>query len=469
MDVLAAMRDPKLLGAAFPELATWRAWCAFLAALFALRMDGRQLHRYRRHTGRKAPPAEPAREAWVIAGRRAGKSRIAALVAVYLAAFGDYSAVLAPGERGVLMVLAADRRQARTVFRYIGSVFDASPLLSRLVKQRTAEAIHLTNGISVEVHTASYRSTRGYTVVGAILDEVAFWRDESSANPDAEILAALRPGMATVPGALLLGISTPYARRGALWTAYREHFGREGDPVLVWRAPTRAMNPTVPASVVERAQEEDPASAAAEYGAEFRADVESFLAREAVEACIVSGRRELPRQEGTRYAAFIDPSGGSRDSMTLAIGHREGRSDPPLDVLDVLRERRPPFSPDAVVGEFAEVLRGYGLTAATGDAYGGAWPAERFRAHGIEYAPAAKPKSELYRELLPVVNAGRVELLDDRRLLAQLLGLERRTSRAGRDTIDHAPTAHDDLANAAAGVIYELRGGGLPPLAFWSA
>ena len=57
----------------------------------------------------------------------------------------------------------------------------------------------------------------------------------------------------------------------------------------------------------------------------------------------------------------------------------------------------------------------------------------------------------LYRDLLPLVNAGRLELLDLPRLQTQLLGLERRTARGGRDSIDHAPGAHDDVANAVAG------------------
>jgi hypothetical protein len=58
-----------------------------------------------------------------------------------------------------------------------------------------------------------------------------------------------------------------------------------------------------------------------------------------------------------------------------------------------------------------------------------------------------------YAALLPNLNAGRVELLDERRLVAQLLGLERRTARGGRDSIDHAPNAHDDVANAVAGAV----------------
>jgi hypothetical protein len=135
--------------------------------------------------------------------------------------------------------------------------------------------------------------------------------------------------------------------------------------------------------------------------------------------------------------------------MTAAVAHVEdGRL-----VLDVALERRPPFSPEAVVTEYAATFAQYGVTLVVGDRYAGEWPRERFAAHGIEYVVAGRPKAELYRDTLPLLNSGRVELLDHPRLLAQLLGLERRTSRGGRDSIDHAPGGHDDLANAACGAL----------------
>jgi hypothetical protein len=118
-----------------------------------------------------------------------------------------------------------------------------------------------------------------------------------------------------------------------------------------------------------------------------------------------------------------------------------------------VRERRPPFSPDDVVQEFAEVLKAYGIHEVTGDRYAGEWPRERFRVHQIKYVPAEKPKSDLYRDLLPILNSGRLELLDLSKLTSQLIGLERRTARGGRDSIDHAPGAHDDVANSVAGMV----------------
>src|SRR5205823_14368375 len=158
-----------------------------------------------------------------------------------------------------------------------------------------------------------------------------------------EIVAALRPAMSTVPGALLIGISSPYARRGVLWDMHRRHYGQDGD-VLVWQAPTRAMNPTVDERVIAEAYEADEASAAAEYGAEFRRAIESFITREAVEAVVVPDRRELPPLSALSYVGFVDPSGGSSDSMTLAIAHQEQRGDQVVVVLDAVREVRPPFS-----------------------------------------------------------------------------------------------------------------------------
>src|SRR5262249_40899981 len=150
-----------------------------------------------------------------------------------------------------------------------------------------------------------------------------FWpTDEEAANPDVEILNALRPAMATVPDALLLCLSSPYARKGELWRAYDRHFGRDGD-VLVVNAPTAVMNPTGPRSVIGAADQDDEAAAAAEYGAEFRRDIEKFVSREVLEAVTMSGRTELPPVPEVQYRAFVDPSGGSSDSMTLAIAHRD--------------------------------------------------------------------------------------------------------------------------------------------------
>ncbi len=454
INILDACRDQELFGNWFRDRSTWRSWFVFLRALFGLPMDEDARQLFEQCTGRPTPPSGGTQEAWLVCGRRSGKSLILALVAVFLAAFNDWGIYLAPGERGTVMVLATERRQARVLFRYVRAFLFNVPMLWAMVERETTEAIDLTNGITIEIQTASFRTVRGYTLVAALCDEIAFWRSEDSANPDDEIVAAIRPAMATIPRAMLLCASSPYARRGVLWNSFRRHYGKDSS-ALVWKAPTRTMNPTVPQSVIDDAIEADPANAAAEYGAEFRVDIETFLTREVVEGAIVPGRHELPPTSGASYVAFVDPSGGSADSMTLAIAHRDkdGRG-----ILDALRECRPPFSPEAVVEEFSALLRTYGVRSVEGDRYAGEWPRERFRVHSIEYRPAERPKAEIYCDFLPILNSGRADLLDHTRLVSQISGLERRTARGGRDSIDHALGAHDDIANAAAGALVRVVG-----------
>ncbi len=452
--ILDALADPALFAPWFQSRSTWATWRAFLASLFGLPITGPDLELYRRHTGRTAPMREPAREGWVVVGRRGGKSRVASSVAVYLATCRDYERFLAPGERATVMLIAADRAQARTCFRYVEGLLRGVPMLESMIERSSADTIDLTNRVSIEIRTASYRTLRGYTVAAAVLDEVAFWRSDDSQNPDTEIVNGLRPAMATIPGSLLLAISSPYARRGVLWQAYKSHFAKEGDPVLVWQAPSLVMNSSLDPAVIQAAYEEDDASARAEYGAEFRKDIEAFVAREALDGVTVPGRLELPPVSDVTYRGFCDPSGGSVDSMTLAIAHEETCGDRRISVLDLMREVKPPFSPERAVEDFSETLKQYGIRTISGDRYGGLWPSERFEKHGIAYSPSEVTRSEIYLETLPLLNNGTCELLDSKRLQSQLLSLERRTSRAGRDSIDHGPGGHDDLCNAAMGALW---------------
>jgi hypothetical protein len=452
ISIIDACTDPDIFAPWFRDPETWTNWFVFLRVVFGLNLDDRELAAFKKFTGRTAPLPAGYLEATLVVGRRGGKSLILALIAAFLAAFYDWSPYLTGGERGTIMVVSADRKSAKSIFRYLKEMLSI-PLLAGLIERDLQEAIDLTNGITIEILAANFKTTRSRTCLAALLDEEAFWpTDEGMANPDVEIVNAIRPSMATVPRAMLLKASSPYARRGDLYDDYRRHFGQDDSTVLVWNASTRDMNPSVPEAFVAREYERDPAHAAAEYGGQFRTDIESFISREAIESCVVRGRYELPPLASVDHFAFIDPSGGSADSMTMAICHREGDR----AVLDVIREVAPPFSPENVVSEFAQLLKTYRISSVVGDKYAGVWPAERFSAHGIRYEPSAKPKSDLYRDFLPILNGGRAELLDHPKLIAQLCSLERRTARGGRDSIDHPPNQHDDVANAVAGMLTGL-------------
>jgi hypothetical protein len=230
--ILDTIDHPQLFGPWFRKPSTWAAWRVFLAALFGLPIAAAL---FRQCTGLDTPPAGGFIEAWLICGRRAGKSFILPMIAVFLAIFRDWSEYLAPGERGTVKVIACDRKQARLIHRYCRALLTKVPAIAGLVERDGDEEIDLSNGITIEIQTASFRSVRGYTLIAALCDEIGFWRSDESASPDSEILDAIRPAMSTIPGAMLLCASSPYAKRGALWDTYRRRFGKPGS-VLVWKS-----------------------------------------------------------------------------------------------------------------------------------------------------------------------------------------------------------------------------------------
>jgi len=443
ISIRKALADPNLLGNVLAG-ESWQAWRVLMIASMGepLLDDEREI--FTKLTGRQREPGQPVEEFCAIVGRRGGKSQAMAVNATYIAGLCEHP--LVRGERGVLLCIAPDQKQASIVLNYAEAAFEASPILKQLIANRTADALELTNGVTIEVRAASFRRLRGPTFIAVIADESAFWLSENSANPDAEILNAVRPGLATTGGPLILA-SSPYAKRGVLWDVHRRHFGADGDPlILVAQGTSRDFNPSLPQRVVDRALERDHAAASAEYLAQFRSDIETFVSYEIVQAC-VGDHVEMAPLDALSYCAFVDPSGGSADSFTVAVAHTDGER----AVIDAVREITPPFSPDAVIEEFSILLKSYRLTSLTGDRYGGEFPRELFRKHGIIYECAEKPKSDLYRDLLPLLNAGRIVLPRSERLVAQLVGLERRTARSGKDSIDHGPGGHDDLCNAVAG------------------
>jgi hypothetical protein len=451
VNVLEAMNDEKLFAPWFRGR-SWHRWHVFLSALFCLPMTKEMRAIYKQHTGRDEAPLERPRECFLVCGRRAGKSVISSFVATFIACFIDHSACLVAGEAGVVLLLAADRAQATILLRYISAFFDRIPLLSQMVTERTKESLTLSNGVRLQVSTSDYRTVRGHTVLACLADEIAFWRSsDDSPNADSEVLAAVRPAMSTVPHALLLALSSPYSKRGELWRVFQECHGKADAPVLTWKGQSSEMNPKISSLTIAAAFLRDAASARSEYNAEFRDDLESFLSREVVESC-VGERFELPPVSGARYFAFADPSGGRSDSFALAVGHYDAER----AVLDVLREKPAPFSPEAVCSEFAELLKSYRVSTVCGDGYSAEFVVEQFRKHGIEYKLSPLTRSELYLELLPGLMSARVVLVKNSRLVNQLCRLERRVSRIGHDIVDHLPGSHDDLANVCAGVITEI-------------
>lgn len=450
----------------YPEFQapSWAAWRSLGATFHGEAPEDPAFVRHA--TGRAVLPSAAIRAAFVGAGRGTGKSRFCGGVQpVYFAVGREYRPV--PGELIYVTVHAPTKRQSAITFRYIVGLLKAVPSFASMIVRETTDTVELTNSVVIEVGTGDYRTVRGRSIALAVVEEGAFLPTEESATPDTELLRALRPALARVPGSLLLFVSSPYAQRGELFKAFREHYGNDSSPVLYVKATTRELNPTFDEQAITEAFTDDPLSAAAEYGAEFRRDVETFLSREAIEAVVVPGRIELPPVSSRAYRAFFDAAGGSgTDSQTLGIAHEETRDGHAIAVLDLVREVRPPFSPETVIEEFAALLKAYGLSRVTSDRYAADWPREQWRKRGIECVTSEKTASDLFREALSLVNSGRVELLDEPRLVTQLAALERRTGRGGKDTVSHPPGGHDDVAVAAVGALVHAARPHAP-LRFW--
>lgn len=453
MTIVEALVDRHLFGAlsVFKDLATWRAWLVFLKAAYGLPLMADDRPIFQRHTGRTEyrPPPGGWPEVVAVVGRQSGKTRIAATVAAFEAATAPQEA---DGTELYALCIAQDQRSSvRTALRYARAPFDRVPMLAQVVTNTTADTVALANACTLAAYPARPAAVRGLRARVVVLDELAFFRSSDNLPTDAEMLRAVRPCLATTGGKLVV-LSSPYAQSGALYDLHRKHFGRNDSSVLVWQASAPDMNPTLSADYLARMAQDDPEAYRSEVLGEFRQGVSTFLDPEVVAASVETGIRERPPMPGVSYVAFDDPASGSgADAWTKAIAHREGDR----VVLDVLRAWQPAFNPSGVIAESAALSKAYGLHGTNGDRYAPGFVLEGFRAHGIAYTPSPMDRSSLYLEMLPLLNAGRVRLLDLPDLLRELRGLERRRGTAGRDRVDHAPGAghHDDRANSACGAL----------------
>jgi hypothetical protein len=449
LSVSDVMNNKALLGPFFAG-ESWAVWRSVIKAMSAERMSAAEVETFRSFAERDPPP-QPVSEAVFIAGRGAGKDSVATLIATNIAiTFDPKRSKLRPGEVACCMLLAVDRAQSAIAFNYIKGYFAEVPALAKLVKHIGDDSIELRNRVVIEVHTNSYRSVRGRSLLCVICDEVAFWRSEDSATPDVETHGAVQPGLARIPGSMLILISTAHKRSGLLYQKWKEAYGRDDPNILCVRGSTLQFNPTFDAKIIERQIASDPQLYRAEYLSEWRDDLSTFISRDLLEAAVDVGVLVRPPVEGVKYFAFTDASGGVGDSFTLGIAHRAGNGS---IVLDLLFEKRAPFDPYAVTLEIVALLKTYHCATVVGDSYGAKWVSEAFIKAGVTFRKSDLDRSAVYLNVLPLFTSGRARLIDSQRLISQFAGLERRTFPTGRDRVDHGRAGRDDAANAAAGAL----------------
>jgi hypothetical protein len=465
MNIVQALKDGQLLGAAIGNLSTWATWCVVKKAAFGIKLGSKEQIVFHEIAGDREPPRQRVRELWCVAGRRSGKSRMAGALAVYLALLADGRERLAKGEEGFVLVLAPSRAQATLVHRYAKGFIDASQILKGEIESETADEIRLAGNVTIACHSNSYRTVRGRTLLACIFDESAYWRDETSAVPDVEAYRAVLPALATT-GGMLIGISSPYRRQGLLYTRHRDYFGESDPNVLVVQAPTTRFNPTIDQAIIAQAHADDSEAALAEWDAEFRNDLSSLLSDELIDSAIDRDRPlELPPQSKVKYFGFADASAGRHDQYCLCIGHLEND----CFVADVVRGIAAPCDPKAATRELARLCRDYAIKEITGDP--GEWVAGEWQTNGIAYRQSPLTRSQLYLEAVAQFARGAVRMPDQQRLIRELRLLERRVSRSGQDSVDHPKHGSDDYSNSLAGALWAARSipqtVAIPPAGLW--
>lgn len=451
-----ALSDPRLLGAALGDLSSWASWLVVLKAAFGLQLSDGELATFRKIAGDRVPPSKRVRELWCVAGRRGGKSRMAAALAIYFALFIKHK--LAAGEKGLVLVLAMTLDQSKVVFDYVLGFMRASEVLAKEIESATRSEIRLRNGIVIAVHPNSFRSVRGRTLCACIFDEVAFWRDDTTATPDTETYSATLPALLTTNG-MLVSISSPYRRIGLLHAKHKRHFGVDDDGVLVVQGSSKQFNGTLDDAAIAAQQEADPTAARSEWDAQFRDDIAGFLDDALISRAIDRDRPlELPPRADVSYKAYVDAAGGAvgGDAYCIAIAHREDG----CYVLDLVRGRAGPFDPELLTQEYAALCREYRCAGVTGDKYAREWVASAWRKCSLPYTAATLTASETYLEALPLWTRGTVRIPDHPTLVRELRLLERVPTRLGKDQVVHPRGVHDDYANVCFGALHGLAGAG---------
>ena len=475
VDIIEAIRDPNLINDNLSD-----AQEVVLRALYGLSMTRSQAvllnhlkdEHFDGHLGeilwdmpeREDYTPQDYREGTVIVGRRGGKSdKLASNISIYEACFRDHSKHLSVGEEGYVLCLSQTMR-TKVVFRYILGKLENSPILSTMLAgPPKAEEIPLTNGITIACYPCSFKAVRGLTVVACVCDEIAFWNVEG-VNPDSEVVATVRPGMATIPYARMIKISSPYIKAGELWNDYSERDNMEG--IFVVRASTIVLNPTA-REYLEREKKRDPVNFPREYLGLFAEGSETFLPHAAIKGCTVPDRTEIEYRPQFYYKASLDAAFKS-DRFTFGIAHRDGD----IRKIDVVRgwegTREKPISLEEVIEEIDSLCKRYRIGLVVGDQYCATPIRESLGRKNItflETQTGGKERRKAYLTLKMLILQSQVELLDHKETTRELENLEIRRSSGGNFTVGHPRhgSHSDDYSDVVALCVGQLEGGFMHP------
>ncbi len=449
-----ALNSPSLFGNVFSSPTFW-PWKVISKLIDGLPLtEPREIALFEACTGRvyNRQARRAVRRLILLAGRRGGKDRFMSAYGVWRAALcTDWRQYLSAGEQAVVILLGKDKKQAAILRRYCHGLLQVPDLAKQVVRE-TADVIEFRNGASLEITVNDAGGVRGRSAIAVLGSECCHWKtSEHAQSNDEEVVSAAENSMALCPdgGHLILG-SSVHRRTGYMYKMYRELWGNNDADDLVWFASSRTMNPQLPQAVIDKAMASNPHKANADYNCVWREDSSECFASSAIEASTDVGVHERAYAPGTIYVACQDSAlgvdGGS--SFALALAHRDAGSD--IAILDLLRERKPPFVFHEVIAEYAQILKRYGISEIWSDHHAHKLFSDEWKKHGVVCRESENTTAKNYQLALPLIIGGRARLLDNTVLKNQLSSLELHTS-DGEEKVVCPQNSHDDVATAAMG------------------
>jgi putative intracellular protease/amidase len=380
-----------------------------------------------------------------VCGARGGKSYIlSAMYSLWRMLTADLS-LLAAGETAFAPVVAPDKKTARQVLSYVKGAVENHPDLAPLVTASDTDSITLKRAdgaiVALEVLAASRggAAIRGRSMVSAVLDEAAFFRDQESKVNDVDIFDAVHARV--IPGGLVVIASTPWAETGLLHKFYADNWGAP-KTALVAHAPTLLLRDNDPAYIemVEAVRSVDPVKADREYGAQFTAIGSGlFFSPVSVDQAVTDEPIEVVRRPNshTGRVGFGADLGLRHDSSAIVVLHEHGDEVHVVEVLEIQPTRDAPLKLSSVCRDFAEVVLRH---------RGGSFVADQ---HAIDPAREHTAQYEITIDEAPAGQSGKIDSYT----------IARQALHAGRIRI---PRRYEKLARQLREVIGKpLPGGGL--------
>lgn len=285
---------------------------------------------------------------WVIGGR-SGKSYLGVLAIYWRGLVSDLSS-LAPGEDATGLIVCPDLRLARHALKYIRGAIKLPQCASALkVVSDGADAciIERPDGKTVSFEalpaTAGGGAVRARTLIAAMLDECAFFRDEDYSVNDRDIYDAVDPRV-TIPGGFSLVSSTPWIESGLLHEEWVRDYGHP-ETGLCAHTTTSLMRQgdAMIEAAIARARIKSPKNAEREFDAVFGAVSSGlFFPVADAQSCTAAGQLVIPVATNAQVLIVADAafSTESTDRFGWAVVSSMASPRQQAEGFEERRERR---------------------------------------------------------------------------------------------------------------------------------